>query len=737
MKRSRSKFTPRTLFLGCLLFTIIIGSAVLLFATAHDPSETDLTPEETTSVNASEGALDPSSPTPDELMPEDPALALDPSDENSPFSTEELLVEASDPSIFEQNPEIAQIKEFGNNLYLITYSSPEATKQGYAELLEQKGITVATNKQVHATSVDTDKIAWGVASTGLDVYQEYLENAGNDNEITIAVLDTGIRASHEVFTSETDQDRLDLTHSYNYVADSTDITDDKGHGTSVAGLIAESTPDNIKIAPLKVLNYKGNGWLLDIVNGVIDIYPYVDIINLSLGMETADLSTSEYRLFEAALSLAYNAGVVITAAAGNEAESAVLYPASSSYTLAASSVNSSKQFSSKFSNYGDKVDFALPGESLVVPSYRGDSTYLSGQSGTSFSSPFLAAAVALIEAEDPTLSYDGIYAILKQNAEDLGSPGKDVYYGYGRLDFNLVKFGEAPLEEGTYRLISVRGRSLDISGASTKNGANALIWANTGAENQIFEFTRTDSGYYRISLPYADKSLDVTGASSSRGANVELWENNETCAQKWSVEPLGNGVYALINICGGKALDVYGGYDGLSTNVDVWDYHGGTSERWYVVPTSFTFNAYVGQSFPFLSALDSSYSLDVHGISKASGANVELYPYHDGTNQYFRVEALSDGYYRFVAPYAEKSLDVTGASSARGANVEIWENNSTCAQQWFALPVPSNSGYVYLLNACGGMALDVYGGAAKSAVNIDVWNFHGGASEQWQLVVTE
>ena len=92
-------------------------------------------------------------------------------------------------------------------------------------------------------------------------------------------------------------------------------------------------------------------------------------------------------------------------ASGNKGEEKVYYPACSNYTIAVGAVDSNKQIAS-FSNYGNTLDFTAPGRGLILPYYTGDSTYNSdivnaniSNSGTSFASPFITSAIAMVYKE--------------------------------------------------------------------------------------------------------------------------------------------------------------------------------------------------------------------------------------------------------------------------------------------------------------------------------------------------
>ena len=140
-----------------------------------------------------------------------------------------------------------------------------------------------------------------------------------------------------------------------------------------------------KIFAIKGLNSQGSGWSSDLAEGIYAcINNNTRVINMSWGS-----ATPSQIIYDALLD-AYNAGLVLVAAAGNES-SGVIYPAAHPEVLAVSAIDSNMQLA-WFSNYGPEIDYAAPGVSI-------NSTYLNGGyrilNGTSMASPHVAGVVAL------------------------------------------------------------------------------------------------------------------------------------------------------------------------------------------------------------------------------------------------------------------------------------------------------------------------------------------------------
>ncbi len=212
----------------------------------------------------------------------------------------------------------------------------------------------------------------------------------------------------------------------------------------------------------------------------------------------------------------YDDGLIMVCAAGND-NNEVDYPGCSPYTLTASSIDSQNE-KSDFSCFGDSVDFALPGSMVGIPYYTGDSDY-GWADGTSMSTPFLAAAVAEVLSENGTdTPREEWMDILKQNAVDLGEPGKDVYFGYGSIDFNSNMFN-------TPRIIS-----LGMEETTWSTSGHAAVKAICG--NNITSYAITQSS--------VEPTEWQNVLSPSTELDISLDVNNNGTYYVWVKDALGH-----------------------------------------------------------------------------------------------------------------------------------------------------------------------------------------------------
>jgi thermitase len=260
-----------------------------------------------------------------------------------------------------------------------------------------------------------------------------------DSSVLVAVIDTGIDYNHPDLRGSY------VKLGYNWVNDTNDPRDDNGHGTHCAGIIAAVLNNTIGIAGLaqvrimaeKALDASGSGYEDDLANAIIDaVDKGAKILSNSWGAPIDSM------LIHEAIRYAYDHGVLVIAAAGNNADNTKFYPAAYDEVVAVTATDSSDALAS-FSSYGGWVEVAAPGVVIysTLPTYTcyltenyGKSTYYDYLSGTSMACPHAVGVAALIWSRFPNASRDWVRARLRYTADDLGSLGFDIYYGYGRIN---------------------------------------------------------------------------------------------------------------------------------------------------------------------------------------------------------------------------------------------------------------------------------------------------------------
>jgi serine protease len=231
---------------------------------------------------------------------------------------------------------------------------------------------------------------------------------GQGKGVVVAVIDTGV-------TAVPDLGKAHLVDGYNFVANNANAADDHGHGTHVAGTIAQITNNGLgvagvafeaKIMPLKVLSAQGSGTMAAIAQAIRYAADHgAQVINMSLG---GPLPTNAIRN---AVKYARSKGTLVVAAAGNDGRGRVSYPARYPEVLAVAATQFDET-TTFYSNWGAAVDIAAPGgnvrvdqngdgkpdgvlQNTVVPGNIQKTDYLWFM-GTSMASPHVAGVAALV-----------------------------------------------------------------------------------------------------------------------------------------------------------------------------------------------------------------------------------------------------------------------------------------------------------------------------------------------------
>jgi thermitase len=243
------------------------------------------------------------------------------------------------------------------------------------------------------------------------------------SSIIIAILDTGVDASHEDLSDKLVAGR----NVYNGNSDTTDIA---GHGTNVAGVAAAMSNNSkgvasvcwaCKIMPIRVTDPNAYATYSSLAGGLTWAADH--------GARVANMSfiASDSATVRSAAQYFQSKGGVVTSSAGN-------YTTFSSspdnpYILTVSAMNQSDALSD-FSNYGNNIDLSAP-EGGYTTNKGGGYIYAGG---TSFAAPIVAGVAALVLSANPGLSGPQVQDIMKRNADDFGTAGWDIYYGSGRVN---------------------------------------------------------------------------------------------------------------------------------------------------------------------------------------------------------------------------------------------------------------------------------------------------------------
>lgn len=340
-------------------------------------------------------------------------------------TTKRYIVKFKTSSVNESKVISKYSKGFKHQYKHLNASIVDMTTQSIANLKKDPDVEyVEEDNKVKISSSSLTN--WGVA----DIKASTSWQSGYTGKgVKIAVIDTGAGPHPD----------LSVTGGTNVIngANSTSYVDDNGHGTHVTGIIAakglyggvKGVAPDASVYAVKALDSSGSGYTSDIIAGIDwAIENKMNIITMSLGSNQSDTSLQQ------AVDTAYNNGILVVAAAGNDGNAAgtgtnVEYPANYSSVIAVGAVDSTNKRAG-FSSSGSKVEVSAPGVNIT-------STYLNGgyvqMTGTSMATPFVAGDLALLKQEYPTDTNVQLRQLLDENVLDLGVQGKDNLYGYGLI----------------------------------------------------------------------------------------------------------------------------------------------------------------------------------------------------------------------------------------------------------------------------------------------------------------
>ncbi|HKG16844.1 MAG TPA: S8 family serine peptidase [Solirubrobacteraceae bacterium] len=317
-------------------------------------------------------------------------------------------------------------------------------------------------------------VQWNfLAAAGVDAPDAWARmlrlRAPGGRGVTVAVLDTGVAyRTAGRYRRSPDFSPATFVPGYDFVSHDRFPDDPYGHGTFVAGIVAERTNNRLdltgiaygaRIMPVRVLDARGFGDAADIGAGIRFAAVHgARVINLSLDFDPS-MSAAQIPEVLSAIAFARSRGAVVVGAAGNQGLASVNYPARTPGVI---SVGATTEHGCQadYSNYSPELDLVAPGggadsplgadpahchpgrrgRPLVQLSYAagvGRFGFRSNYEGTSLSTPHVSAAAALVIASglvgrrpSPTT----VEARLKATARDLGPPGHDPRYGAGLVN---------------------------------------------------------------------------------------------------------------------------------------------------------------------------------------------------------------------------------------------------------------------------------------------------------------
>lgn len=344
-----------------------------------------------------------------------------------PYQTKRLIVEAEG-----ELPDVDASKIIENDKELVLEFDTEAdTEEAYEILVDTDGVDRVSGENVYSTFSFTDRdfyagdnLSWGADYVNSPQIVDYAAVLDEKEEIVVAVVDTGVSTTHP-FLEGRIHDK-----STKFIGSVDTYEDDNGHGSHVSGIIVDNTPSNVKILALKALDKEGVGYDSNLAKAInYAVEQGADVINMSWGGYKYWVESSLVN----AIKNAYNQGVILVAAAGNEFRNAGnFYPSSSTYCITVAATDQKGNYAD-FSNYGECVAVSAPGVS-IKSAYMGMQYEIA--SGTSMAAPFVAAACATDQTINGKKTPDDMKTHIKQCVTPHKDNSMNILYGTGIIDYS-------------------------------------------------------------------------------------------------------------------------------------------------------------------------------------------------------------------------------------------------------------------------------------------------------------
>ena len=437
----------------------------------------------------------------------------------NPYITERLIVKSSDRRLDPDDYGAIDAIQDREGTYILQFDSSASArraekqlqKEETTEYVEPDIMLFATFDDASAVSSQSTSSQWNIDQMGLKQYADSIIAQGKQKSVIVAVLDTGISFTHPMLENRILKDKA-ASYATDYVKKKEEdygvLYDNNqlplcypdenkvegsfriSHGTHVAGIIVQCTPGlDVKILPIRVLNSKGSGYL-ELVCRAIKYAAEngVKVINLSLA--GASKETSE--ALENAIREANDRGAVVVVSSGNGKDEKnkdgvnmvgngyFMLPGYIDKCVVVGAVDDTKE-RAPFSNFGETLDVVAPGvgiRSSVITASGNDYGVLSG---TSMAAPHVAAEAALLWMENWSATPAEIERKIQSSAEDLGTSGKDDYFGYGLASVhNLLNKYTVTFDPGEYGTFSAVNHTVEFG---TNTPAAPAV---TGQKGYIF-----------------------------------------------------------------------------------------------------------------------------------------------------------------------------------------------------------------------------------------------------------
>ena len=309
--------------------------------------------------------------------------------------------------------------------------------------------------------------------------------------IVIAILDSGVDGTHPDLAAQ-------MVPGFNFMDNNTNTADVNGHGTAVAGVAAASTNNGMGVAGVA-----GQARIMPVRIADANAYAYYSTIAQSItyaadhGARIANCSyggVAGSAAIQSAAQYMKSKGGLVFVSAGNNGVDENILPTTAMIAVSATDETDNR---TSWSSYGNFVSLAAPG--ITYTTSRGGN--YDQWMGTSFSSPLAAGVAALMMAARPSLDGAQVEKLIFSTAVDIGAAGRDIYFGYGRVDaLAAVKAAAASIST-----VDTQAPAVAISAPLGSSSVSGVVPVNVSATDNV--------GVARVELKVNGNTVAVDSAA--------------------------------------------------------------------------------------------------------------------------------------------------------------------------------------------------------------------------------
>lgn len=395
-----------------------------------------------------------------------------------------------------------------SNLHIVTLPQRASERAVAALLSRNKDVEFAeVDREVKPAFVPSDPYyssAWHLTKIEADFAWDKSQGSG----VTIAILDSGVDPTHPDLQSK-------LVPGWNFYSNNSVTSDVYGHGTMVAGAAAAITANSVGVAgvagqarimPIRVTDTSGMGYYSMIAQGIIYAAD-----NGARVANASFLGLTNSASIQNAAQYMKNKGGLVTVSGGNTGALESYAQTSSMISVSATDAN---DYRAGWSSYGNYISVAAPGVGIWTTSNGGN---YGAPSGTSFSSPVTAGVIALMMAANPSLSSAQLENILFATAVDLGTVGKDIYFGHGRINANqaVIAAQSASAPDTTPPVVSIGS---PVAGQTVSGSVNVLVSATDNVAVDRVDFRVNNSTVATDTTPPYDFVWNTNNSANGQAS---------------------------------------------------------------------------------------------------------------------------------------------------------------------------------------------------------------------------